>query len=366
MHRLALLLCCLAVAPSAAAQPATGTRPADPGGAAAETPTLLIGDKAPPLTIDAWIRGKPVESFQKGRVYVVEFWATWCAPCERSIPRLSALQARFRDKGLTVIGVSSLDTEGIDKVRSFVESRADAMAYSVALDKNQATDRAWRGAARITAIPAAFVVDKDGLVAWLGFLDSASALDETVEAVLAGTYDTRAIGAMARKAQAIMSRADQAWNNDRQRQALEILDELLALDKKRYAEAARVKLRALAVQVGDSDAAYAYGLRLVDEVYSDDASTVASIARVILELPAADQRFQDLALRAAARASQLAGNKDASMLATLAEVHFQRGDPEKAAAFQAMALSAASDALKPELRQRLDAYRRDAQVRKKQ
>ena len=43
-------------------------------------PSLTLGDAAPPLQVREWLKGTPVQKFEKGRVYVVEFWATWCRP----------------------------------------------------------------------------------------------------------------------------------------------------------------------------------------------------------------------------------------------------------------------------------------------
>jgi len=59
---------------------------------------LDVGDKAPPLSIIKWVKGKPV-SFPKDfgkKLYLVEFWATWCPPCKVSVPLLSRLQNKHR------------------------------------------------------------------------------------------------------------------------------------------------------------------------------------------------------------------------------------------------------------------------------
>ncbi|MFM7297514.1 MAG: TlpA family protein disulfide reductase, partial [Planctomycetota bacterium] len=50
---------------------------------------LGVGDPAPRLRVGSWLKGEPIAGFEAGRVYVVEFWSTWCLPCEKSIPLLS-------------------------------------------------------------------------------------------------------------------------------------------------------------------------------------------------------------------------------------------------------------------------------------
>ena len=74
--QLLLLLCVIAIATRAQNE---------------QHPSLNIGDPAPPLRIREWIKGEPVQGFEKGHVYILEFWATWCRPCIAAMPHLSAL-----------------------------------------------------------------------------------------------------------------------------------------------------------------------------------------------------------------------------------------------------------------------------------
>jgi thiol-disulfide isomerase/thioredoxin len=54
---------------------------------------LAIGDNAPAISIDHWVKGEDFDTFEDGQVYVMEFWATWCGPCITTMPHLSGLHA---------------------------------------------------------------------------------------------------------------------------------------------------------------------------------------------------------------------------------------------------------------------------------
>lgn len=155
-------------------------------------PSLKVGDPAPKLAPGKWVQGEPVKEFEKGKAYIVEFWATWCPPCRASIPHLNETYNKFKDKGLIVIGqdCSERDDSG---VATFVKKMGDKMTYRVALD-DKTTDeggrmsKTWMEAAGQEGIPTAFLVDTKGVIAWIGH--PMELKEKVIEEVLAGTYDT--------------------------------------------------------------------------------------------------------------------------------------------------------------------------------
>jgi len=150
---------------------------------ATQAEAAQLGMQAPPLNAAEWIKGKPVDLAEgkNKNVYVVEFWATWCGPCRVSIPHLSEMQKKFRDKNVIFVGISD---ETAAKVKPFVEKMGEKMDYTVAVDKNRQTFGAYMGAFGVNGIPHAFVVDKAGAIVWHGH--PMSGLDKAIEAALAG------------------------------------------------------------------------------------------------------------------------------------------------------------------------------------
>jgi thiol-disulfide isomerase/thioredoxin len=138
----------------------------------ANAASLKVGDPAPAIKVAKWIKGGPVDKLEADKIYVVEFWATWCPPCRTSIPHLTEMAKKYAGK-VTVVGVSVYERAPSDEARlnlvsEFVKKMGDKMEYAVAADdakKFMAGN--WMEAAKQTGIPTAFVV-KDGKIVWIG------------------------------------------------------------------------------------------------------------------------------------------------------------------------------------------------------
>lgn len=95
---------------------------------------------------------------QEGRVLLVNFWATWCAPCREEIPDLNALHSDLEEKGLTVIGVA-LDRQGREVVAPFAKKLE--INYPIVID-NEGTAEAAFGP--IPGLPTTIIVTPDGQI----------------------------------------------------------------------------------------------------------------------------------------------------------------------------------------------------------
>jgi cytochrome c biogenesis protein CcmG/thiol:disulfide interchange protein DsbE len=93
----------------------------------------------------------------KGKVVILDFWATWCPPCRMEIPHFEALYRQYGAKGLVIVGVA-LDQGGTRDVKPFIEE--NGVTYPVVIG-DQRTAGAYGG---IRGIPTTFIIDRKGRI----------------------------------------------------------------------------------------------------------------------------------------------------------------------------------------------------------
>ncbi|MBV9492144.1 MAG: TlpA family protein disulfide reductase [Verrucomicrobia bacterium] len=121
----------------------------------AQENALKPGDPLPPLSL-TYLDERPDTQHKP---LLVEFWATWCPPCRRSIPHLNEVYARYRAQGLQVIGITEEDAQTVTRFQQQIP-----IQYPVAID----TPRDLYTRFGVDGIPHAFLVDRSGKVVWAG------------------------------------------------------------------------------------------------------------------------------------------------------------------------------------------------------
>lgn len=333
----------LIFAGSAAAQDKAPAPPAAVPGV--KGPALKAGDPAPAVSVEKFIKGGPVEGLEKGKVYVVEFWATWCTPCVRMFPHLSELQRRHKDKGLTIVGVNvwerSYGKGTLAKVEAFVERQAEKMSYTVAYDgEARAMDRAWMQAAGRDGIPSAFLVDGAGTIAMVGH---PMFLEDVLPRVLAGTWDAKSDGAkVVRAEEAMTGKLDELAAAGDGKGVIARIEEMERDFPTVAAEVADVKARAY---LGEKQYEKAFEVlaKMTDRAIAEkSAPNLNQIAWTIVD-PKGGVEKPDLKLaaRAAEKAVEFSLGDDAAILDTLARVRFLQGDVPAAVELQKRAVEKA-------------------------
>jgi thiol-disulfide isomerase/thioredoxin len=274
---------------------------------------LVIGDCAPDLQLMGFLRGDAFNAFAPGVVHVIEFWATWCGPCRRSIPHLSELQLRYPD--VVVLGVA-VAWKNYQELQAFVEEQGEAIAYRIAADlpaqegQRNPTRAAWCDAGYQVGVPSAFIVDGSARVVWMGH---PLELEQPLAAVIDGSFDLPG---------QIVSHQDWLRNEKiREGRALDLALAalgvaenplgMLALYAETFAEHPELEyeraLRRVELLIKyQPQALLAYVHRLADELYAADPGRLLSLGVVLTESEQ-DAELARLAGRVLAAAERLLG-----------------------------------------------------------
>ncbi len=122
-------------------------------------PMPKVGETAPEISAEEWINSKKPLTLAdlRGKVVVVDFWATWCGPCIECIPHLNELQRKYAGKSFQLL---SLVLEGHQTMDPFLTKKH--IEYPIGLESSSLDDYG------ITEIPDAFVIDQNGKIIWHG------------------------------------------------------------------------------------------------------------------------------------------------------------------------------------------------------
>jgi thiol-disulfide isomerase/thioredoxin len=301
---------------------------------------LNVGDTAPPLKVTQWMNGEDPKAFDKDKVYVLEFWATWCGPCIRAMPHLTELQKEFKGKGLVVVGLTNKDEIGNTKesVTKFVAKSKAKVGYVMGYSDGDENWKAYMEAAGQEGIPCSYVVGKDGKIAYIGH---PMYLDVVLPKVLAGTWtkadadatekmdaefkkvfgeDNKPADMLAKLVEFAKAHPEMAKTNDVRQMHFALL-----METKKWDEA-----KALA---DDLIAASEAGKKAMPAVYAIGLANVQANP---------DKKHFDVGLKALETALKF-DDKDVGILLTAAQVFTSAGDKDKAAAFGKKAVEAAPD-----------------------
>jgi hypothetical protein len=259
-----------------------------------------VGTPAAPLTVKEWIKGNPVEVKAGTNIYVVEIFGTTSLASRASITNLNAIQKRYQDKGVVVVGISD---EPAESIKRFVQREGAKIEYAIAADDQRHTTRNYMMPVRQRGIPCAFIVGKDGKLLWHGH--PLGGLEEALGQIVAGSYD---------------------------------------LERARKADAARVQMAQYLAMATRGDVRTGEAGRTVLAARTNDATLLCDLAFQIVTTPKLVRRDVVVAAAALDQAEKLGSTNATRVAETRAILLFETGKKEEALDLARKALAAAQGA----------------------
>ena len=327
--------------------------------AAAAAAALGVGDPAPKLAQGKYVQGEPVTEFEKGKVYVVEMWATWCGPCVKAIPHVNDLQKKYADKGVIVIGQNVWESDE-SKVEPFVKEMGEQMTYRVAMDDVSAGGQAgkmaetWMKAANRNGIPCSFIVNQEGLIAWIGH---PMQMGEPLAKVVEGKMDLAAAKAEAKAQEALQSVMREVMTLAQAKKWDEVVVKLDEAEKANPASAhmlVPIRYQAL-LEAKQPEKAAALAEEVLKGAKEQPRSALMLAQRALMA------KDYDQALKlATAGAEHVGDDENARARLMIANIHAAKLDWPKAVEAQKQAIEAAPAEMKPGMEKALKVYEQNA------
>jgi len=173
---------------------------------------VSVGQPAPAISATDWLNVPPLSLAKlRGKIVVVEFWATWCGPCRATIPHLVKLHEKYRAKGVVIMGLTD---ESKAKAEPF--ARQMGMTYAVGCGSRSSGTYGVRG------IPHAFLVDVAGRVVWHGH-PGGTALETAIQEQLRTNPPTLLSPQQKARTLALLDKVEEAIGQKKYPQALAML-----------------------------------------------------------------------------------------------------------------------------------------------
>lgn len=317
---------------------------------AAAPDQLLIGDRPPPLGDKAtWIRGSPVDQFELGRVYVLDYWATWCGPCIANIPHLNELSSKYKDQNTTIIGIAVQPSEASMSPRDYALQEKSHFGYAVAEEVNGLVEQSFIIPTGHSGLPFAQIIDRSGRLAWMGH--PSDGMDKALDEIVRGQFDLARFAdemnpQIKRRlaTRPLYDEARSAFRTGEYGRANELIEKLLALDPDTYASLSVTGFLTRLISLDDPDSAYDYARRMMAGLWSEKPALLRQAASAIIHESGVPRRDFELALKLAKKAVELTQREDAQSLVALADALAALGDSNAAVEALGEALEKTSDA----------------------
>ena len=328
--------------------------------------SLTIGSVAPELNVEHWVQDgegkfKPITKFENDKVYVVEFWATWCGPCISSMPHIVEMQKTYADKGVQIVSISDEDLETVEgflekevknrkakKNESTGEADREAddeaqddkpityreltKSYCLTTDPDKSSSIDYMQAAGQNGIPCAFIVGKDQKIEWIGHPMS---MDDVLAAVVEDKWDRAAFAEQMKKDEArqqLLAEITSSVRRGKIAKALTKIESVLETNEEPEL-AMQLKMMRIQLMLQDKDSADKLGTVVPEALkdFADRTELVNMIAWTVYEKTEAGDIDDKALVRVCREAAQKAAenateDSKAAILDTVAHLQFVEGD----------------------------------------